>query len=314
MIKNAALRRIIITSLSLLIVMILYLFPTKDKLNIIQDVKYIDEKYEDSIYLVDNNNYVARVNMLINEPNTIAKCKYIIEALTINGKKSEYLPNGFSAIIPENTTVLDISLKDGLLKINFSENINNIDPKLEIKMFESIIYSLTNIDEVNNILIFVNGNHYNKLKSTNTYILEPLNRSFGINKIFDLDTYKEITQTTIYYISKYEDHYYYVPVTLVNNDKKDKIEIIIEQLKSSSTIDSNLMSYLASNVTLNNYEILESKINLSFNKYLLDDFESKSILEEVKYTIMMSLKDNYDIDSASLIIDDIILNYNLNDF
>lgn len=58
------------------------------------------------------------------------------------------------------------------------------------------------------------------------------------------------------------------------------------------------MSYLASSAELLDYEITESSVNLTFNNYIFDEFHDKDILEEVKYTIGLSIKDNYDVDEV----------------
>ena len=55
---------------------------------------------------------------------------------------------------------------------------------------------------------------------------------------------------TVYYVGKYNDDYYYVPVTKYLNSSKDKIKVIIEELASGPSYGSNLMSFLNSNTKL----------------------------------------------------------------
>ena len=73
------------------------------------------------------------------------------------------------------------------------------------------------------------------------------------------------------------------------------------------------MSYLKSNTKLLDYEILEDQIKLSFNNYLLDDITKKTILEEVKYCISLSIKDTYNIKTVSYNIhDEEVLKFTIN--
>ena len=58
------------------------------------------------------------------------------------------------------------------------------------------------------------------------------------------------------------------------------------------------MSYLASNAELLDYEINENTVSLTFNNYIFEEFSNKDILEEVKYTIGLSIKDNYAVDEV----------------
>ena len=65
---------------------------------------------------------------------------------------------------------------------------------------------------------------------------------------------------------------------------------------------TNLMSYLNANTELLDYEILENDIKLSFNHYLLDEFQENKILEEVEYSIALSLTDTLNIENVSFLV------------
>lgn len=299
MIKKSATKRIIIASIALLILLITYMFPaTNGSNNINQSLSYI-EPNKTTIYLVDNTNMVARVKTITKEnKDTIKKAREIINALIINSQASKYNPSGFKAIIPEGTKILSISLSENILKINFNEKFLNIDKNNEEKMLEALIYSLTEISDIKGIMIFVNNNILEELPNSKTKLPDVLDRKYGINKIYEIDDIKNTSATTIYYLSEYENTKYYTPVTFINNDSEDKIEVIIEKLKSSPINQTNLMSYLASNAELLDYEINENTVSLTFNNYIFEEFSNKDILEEVKYTIGLSIKDNYAVDEV----------------
>jgi germination protein M len=314
MIKKSAAKRIIIASIALLILLITYLFPTtSESSNINQTLSYT-EPNKSTIFLLDNSNMVARTKTITKSTDdTISKAKEIINALIINSSNSKYNPSGFKAIIPEGTKINSISLNDNILKINFNENILNISLENEEKMLEALIYSLTEIQDIKGIMIFVNNDLLTTLPNSNKQIPDILDRSYGINKVYEIDDVKNTTKTTVYYLSEYEDNKYYTPVTFITNDTEDKIEIIIERLKSSPINQTNLMSYLASSAELLDYEITESSVNLSFNNYIFDEFSDNNILEEVKYTIGLSIKDNYSVDEVVFNVnDEKIDNFELN--
>ena len=58
------------------------------------------------------------------------------------------------------------------------------------------------------------------------------------------------------------------------------------------------------NAEITNYEILENEIKLSFNEYLLDDITNDVVLEEVKYTIYLSLRYTYNIYKVEFNVND----------
>lgn len=296
MIKKSSIRRICVATLTLFILLIIYFFPSNDTV-IKEHLSYIT-KEEMPIFLVDNKDYVARTSIVKNSSETIEQTKEIIEALTKNTKKSSYIRDGFKPIIPDGTKILDLKLEENILTINFSKEFLNINESDEEKMIESIIYSLTEIKDVKKISIFVEGNKLIKLPNSNKKLPDYLDKTYGINKIYNLDSLKETTKTTIYYLSKNKDYYYYVPVTKVSNEQTERVEIIIKELKSTPIYHTNLISYLAASANITSYELLENTISLSFNNYLIANMKEEDILEEVKYSIALSIRDTYGINEV----------------
>ncbi len=300
MFKRFALKKFIIISLSFLILLIVYLFPESDNYNINTTLTYIEPKTM-PIYLVDDNNYVSRFEVIRNAEDTSELIEEVINNLTV-GSSSSHVPNNFKKIIPEGTKILSKELESNLLKINFSKELLNIEKEQEEKMLEAIIYSLTEIKDIKKIMIFVEGANLKELPNSKKKLPLTLDRSYGINKIYDLNSMKEISKVTTYYVNKKDNFIYYTPVTSLSNDKNEKIEIIIEKLKSSPTYDTNLVSYLASASELQNYEILENSVNLSFNNEILS-LDDNKIIEEVKYSIALSVRDTYDISETIFYVD-----------
>lgn len=302
MIKKSSIRRICVATLTLFILLIIYFFPSNDTV-IKEHLSYIT-KDEMPIFLVDNSDYVARTSIVKNSSETIEQIKEIIEALTKNTKKSSYIRDGFKPIISEGTKILDLKLEENILTINFSKELLNVVHCDEQKMIEAIIYSLTEIKDIKKIKILVEGKPLTNLPNSNKKLPEYLDKSYGINKIYNIDSIKETSKTTIYYLSKNKDYYYYVPVTKVSNEKTERVEIIIKELKSTPIYHTNLISYLAASANMTNYELLESTISLSFNNYLIANMKEEDILEEVKYSIALSIRDTYGINEVIFNIPD----------
>jgi len=283
MIKKNALRRICIATLVLIIIFIIYLFPKSD--NIKESITYKSLE-EIPIFLLDHNNYVARTS-IIKKSNTLEEeIKDIISSLTIGSET--YIKNGFSPVIPEGTILLDLDINDNTLTLNFSKEFLNIDSSKEESMLEAIIYSLLEFKEFNKIKIYVDNKQVDKYP-------EYFDKSYGINKIYNITNYKNTSKTTIYYLSKYDNYYYYVPITKISNDNIEKVEIIIKELKTTPIYHTNLISYLASSSNLTNYELLEEEVIMSFDNDLIYNISSSTLKEEVKYSIALSLRDTYGI-------------------
>ena len=296
MLKNGIYRRIAIASLALIILIITYFFPTNTKDNVFKQNLTYEDINKTAIYLLDKQELVSRVDLMLSNNNDILKkIKEIINTLTINSNESEYIPTNFYAVIPSGTKLNNLTLEKGLLKLDFSKNFLNTTKNSERKMIESIVYSLTELKEVNNILIYVEGEQLIELPISKEKLPSLLNKDFGVNKVYELDSLKNTQKATIYYGARDNDVFYYVPITYVANTNKEKVEIIIERLKTTPIYETNLISYLNTATEITNYEILDNEIKLSFNEYLLDDLNNSKILEEVQYTIFLSIRDTYDI-------------------
>jgi len=300
MLKKKLVRKIIIATSALFALLLLYLIPGEDEnLEFNQNLEYIDlEVYTNSVYLVDDDNYLGKALVVVNSTNTVDKIKELVEVLISGGSGENKIPNGFKSILPSETKILSVSYDEGLAKIDFSKDLLDINKDFEEKMIEAIVYTITSVEGVNNVIIYVEGNILTKLPQTGINLPSTLDRNFGINKMYDFTKTKDINQVTIYYLNKHNENYYYVPVTKYLNDNRDKIKIIIDELSSSNTYGTNLLSYLNSNTELLALEEQPNILELTFNSYIFSDVDNKDILEEVIYTICLSIKDNYDVDEV----------------
>ena len=298
MLRKIYLKKILISVSALFALFLIYLIPTgnKELKNINSEVTYIDTGVEtNNIYLLDSHNMVSLTSIMVSGSDIETKAKDLIETLIQGSTKEDQIPNGFKSIIPSDTKLLNLKLENNILKIDFSKDILNIKKELEEKMVEALTFTLTSIDGIDGIIIYIEGNLLNKLPQTNINLPSTLDRNFGINKEYDITSSKDITNVTTYYVSKNNNEYYYVPVTKYLNDNREKIKIVIDELESSKIYNTNLMSFLNDNVKLLSVEQIEDTLNLNFNEYIYSNLDTKEILEEVIYTICLSIEDNYDV-------------------
>ena len=309
MLKRMILKKITITALTLFILLLIYLMPTNKinnrNLDVKQNLEYTYTNDLETIYLLDYNDYVARTFIKgCSCSSAVDKASDLLQGLIVEGKKSNIIPNGFKAIIPSGTRVLALNLDKGVLTIDFSKEILEINKKYEEKMLESLIYTLTSINGIDSVKILVEGEELKQLPNSNKQLPSLLDRDYGINKVYNLTGTNNIDSYTVFYVNEFNDNYYYVPVTkYINNDKLDKIKIIIEELTSNPVYESNLMSFLNVNTKILDYEIKDDVIKLNFNNLILSDITGNSILEEVIYTISLSVSNEIDVKEVVFMVE-----------
>lgn len=309
MLKRMILKKITIMALTLFILLLIYLMPTNKinnrNLDVKQNLEYTYTNDLETIYLLDYNDYVARTFIKgCSCSSAVDKASDLLQGLIVEGKKNNIIPNGFKAIIPSGTRVLALNLDKGVLTIDFSKEILEINKKYEEKMLESLIYTLTSINGIDSVKILVEGEELKQLPNSNKQLPSLLDRDYGINKVYNLTGTNNIDSYTVFYVNEFNDNYYYVPVTkYINNDKLDKIKIIIEELTSNPVYESNLMSFLNVNTKLLDYEIKDDVIKLNFNNLILSDITGNSILEEVIYTISLSVSNEIDVKEVVFMVE-----------
>lgn len=306
MLKRIYTKKLIVCAVALFAILLIYVIPNDDdKLKVKEELNYVNKDIQTStIFLLDSNNYLASTEIVTTSKNTEGKAKELLESLIIDGNKQDKIPSGFKAVIPSNTQIRSLTYNDKLIKVDFTEELMNTSIENEEKIIEAIVYTLTSIEDVKFVIIYMNGDILTKLPQSKINLPSTLDRSFGINKEYNLTNPKNINKTTIYYISEFNGNEYYVPVTKVNNDERNKIEIIVDELSSSNVYKTNLMSYLNNNTKLLSVNELEDELVVNFNSAIFNDINTKEILEEVIYTISMSINDNYDVNTVVFSVED----------
>lgn len=301
MLKKISIRKLIISFSALFTLFLIYLIPNnendKNKLeDIPQELEYVNnDLITSSVFLLDSYNMLGKTEVPVSSKDIESFAKELLEVLINGGANEDRIPNGFKSVLPSDTKILSLKYDKDLIKVDFSKELLNTSKEMEEKIVEAIVYTLTSINGVNKVIIYVDGNILTKLPQTKINLPSTLDRSFGINKEYDINSIKDINQVTIYYVNKNNDNYYYVPVTKYLNDDRDKIKIVIDELSGNSIYNTNLMSFLNSNAELISSEKKDDLMHLNFNEYIFSDIEEKNILEEVIYTISLSVCDNYEV-------------------
>ncbi len=303
MLKSKAIRKIFITTLSLFILLIVYSLPTVDnsytlKTNL--EIENTTGLYTNNLYLLNSDGYLVKSKVLLESSDIKEKVSEIIDQLTI--QENNYLPRGLFPYIPKGTKVLNILSGKKQITIDFSKEFLNMKVDLEKQIISGIVYSILDLDEVEEVIILVEGEVLKEYPNTHEVLDSPLTKEIGINKEYSLTSRNDISKVVIYYLSEIDDEYYYVPVTKYVNDNRDKIKIIVDELASSYIYESNLMSFLHSNVALLDYYEQENVLFLNFNDYLFDSDDK--VLEEVLYSIAYSVFDNYDVSMVMFEVND----------
>ncbi len=299
MLKRKALKRIYLTTLVLFIMLITFSFNNleKEKVNDLGEVEFVSNLNTSHIYLINNDNYLVKVDILLDKDDIVNMAKEVLNNLSINNKKY----NNLKGLIPSNTKINDISYENNTLMIDFSKDLLKVRENLEEKVIESIVYSLLEIDGIDKIVIKVDGKVLEKLDKSNKTIPTVLDSSFGINKSYEITSLKDSQKVVLYYVFNDNDNNYYVPVTKYVNSNDNKVKVIIDSLKGNYFSNTNLSSYLNYKTDIKDFSLDQDILTITFSSLNNDN------LEEVTYSLASSIFDSMDIKKVIFQLDDKII-------
>lgn len=294
MLRKKALNRIYFTTLILFITLISLTFNylKEDNNTSLEEIEFVSNLYISYIYLLNEDNYLVKVDTLVNKGDIVNIAKELLNDLSVNNFKY----NNLKGLISSNTKINNITYENNILTIDFSNDLLKVSKNLEEKVIESIVYTLLEIEGVDNIIIKIDGNILEKLEKSNKSLPILLNNEFGINKDYNITSIKDIQKVILYYEYNDNDNIYYIPVTKYVNSREDKIKIIIDTLKGNYFSNTNLISYLNKKNNID-FKIDEDILTLTFDSLNEDNLES------VTYLLACSVFDTLNINKVIFEVD-----------
>jgi germination protein M len=197
-----------------------------------------------SIVLREIKSFFVPVSLTL--PKEDGAAKQVLSYMVKGGPVENMLPNGFSAVLPEGTKVLGMTIKNGVATVDFSKEFKQYDAKQERRILDAVTRALTEFSNVKNVQIWVNGTPLSEMPVDSTPITQ-LGRTHGINlELAEGATPGNTTPVTVYFQGQLDDkRVYYVPVTRMvprtDNVAKAAVEELIKGPKEGSPLFSSLL-------------------------------------------------------------------------
>jgi len=264
----------------------------EDDLDVTDEQNADEEKADEvktELYLIDKNGYV--VPKTLGLPNTRSVAKQALDYLVKGGPVTEYLPNDFRAVLPEGTEI-SIDVKDGIATADFSKEFAEYAPEDEMKILQSITWTLTQFDSIKQVKLKMNGKDLKEMPVNGTPIKGMLTRKDGIN--MDSSTAVDITNTypvTVYYLAQNNEERYYVPVTKrVSNKNDNPLTAVVEELIKGPNMATELYSLFMPDVELVEAPKMDDGIvKLNFNENIYGSYDQKLVSKQVLEPLVLSL-------------------------
>ena len=267
-----------------MIILTIYTIPSFSHLKVLRTNLEIQKPFpglSQKIYLFNKENLLVRTEIFLEEKEDFEKIEDIIEYLKENKKESS-----LKGYLPKNIQLLEKRQNEDTLILNFSKEWEEVEK--EDEKVAGFLYSMLELDEIQKVKILIEGNLSRKYPNA-------LDKTFGMNKEYQVNSREDIQKVFLYY---YDKEGYLLPVTRYVNDNREKIEVMIEELKTGSNHE---ISYLKDKTKLLGYKEEKNVFYLNFDSHLYE--KSKEIEEKVIATISESIFQNYDVNMVILEIE-----------
>lgn len=284
-------------------------------LNIAEEVEFVDELPKDeeknnaseekesgdidhnetvlrTLYLIDANGMVVPQQLELPKIESKEVATQVLQYLVKGGPVTPLLPNGFQAVLPEDTEVLSLNLQDDrTLIVDLSDEFKNYDAKDELSIVQAMTYTLTQFDSVERIKLRIEGIDQLEMPVKGTPISEGVSRNNGINIVET--NFKGISKSkpvTMFYPKQYNDHYYYVPVTQYVDVDDNFLDSLVKTVLDGPGYHFNTIQVFNPETMLSEKPILKDGVlRLVFNEHILKDREKSIISNDVVETLVRSL-------------------------
>ncbi|QED48836.1 GerMN domain-containing protein [Cytobacillus dafuensis] len=269
-----------------------------------QEEAEVTDTVQTELYLVSKDGLVVPQTLAL--PKTESVAKQALEYLVKDGPVTGMLPNDFEAVLPADTT-LSVDIKDKVAMVNFSKEFKDYQAEEEMRILQSVTWTLTQFDSVDKVKFQMNGHDLKEMPVKGSPIGEGYSRANGIN--LDTTDVVDILNTkpvTVYYIGGNEDDYYYVPVTKrVSNKESNNLQAAVNELVKGPSYDTNLDSdFLADVRLLEDPKVDENgKVTLNFNEAIYSSSsEEKIISKHLLNALVLSLTEQKGIESVAITV------------
>lgn len=241
------------------------------------------------LYYQDADRFLVPVTRWIEKQQGIAKAA--LAGLTdsaINREELQYY--GLYPVIPVNTDVLGINIKEGIATVDFDKNLLNFKDKASEKtMLTSVVYTLTSFKTISGVRFLVNG-----------YEQKELNNGTNISGIFYRDEMMintgetldgiDVHKTDVYMLKKANENYtYFVPVSVAykgENTEPDPLKLF--ELLTKKTGNESLYNEIPEGTEISNASVKGGILTVDFNSKLAGygggNTREDAVVRQILYT------------------------------
>lgn len=220
-------------------------------------------------FAVAGGSYLVPINLAIPQTEGIARAT--LEKLIAGPSPGWEMRYGLQAVLPSATQVLGLTIREGLARVDLSQEVLAYEPEKERMMIDALVYTLTQFSTVDHVALMVEGEFLTELPG-GTPGGEHWGRERGINlEVKDsVEDFTAATRLTLYFCLPAGEKIFYLPVTRVVPavNEEELARVALQELLAGPRRGSGLFSDLPPELGAKEITRDEQGLVVNFNSAL----------------------------------------------
>lgn len=212
---------------------------------------------------------------------------------------------GFSASLPAGTTLLGITINEGLARVDFSTALLNYSPEEERLVLGSVLCTLMQFSSIDRVEILVEGSLQDEFPG-GTPGRMPFGPECWINLEVDsnLQDYRQYTVAKLYFCyAAPTGRVFYVPVTRILEPRDDEMLAVVQELLKGPRKGSGLFSDIPPGTELLDCRLEDGLLTLDLSGELLSYQGGRTGAENIVNQLLLTLSGLPDMEVIQVLIE-----------
>jgi germination protein M len=229
-----------------------------------------------TVYLRDRNGYLAPMTLHLpsgdsaDGKSAVSMAKTALTWLTQDTRRTEQLPAGFTAVVPEGMKADSVKLdtKTGTVSIDFAAPLAGMTASQERKMIEALVWTMTELPGMEKVRLSVAGKPIRVLPTSDLPVDEVLTRGFGINLEAAQGVHMMRSMPVTLYFAANTDNGdgYFVPVTRLVDRTSDRMGAALGELIKGPSDNQALHAVLPPGITVEKHSQKDNTVNVALHE------------------------------------------------
>ncbi|TJY41478.1 hypothetical protein E5161_13835 [Cohnella pontilimi] len=250
-----------------------------------------------TVYLRDRNGYLAPMTLNLtsgdssDDSSAETLAKTALTWLTQDASRTEQLPAGFTAVIPQGMKADSVKLdaKKSTVSIDFAAPLAGMNATQERKMIEALVWTMTELPGMDKVRLSVAGKPIRALPASGLPVDEVLTRGFGINleAAQGVHLMRSMPVTLYFAASTDNGDGYFVPVTRLVDRTSDRIGAALGELIKGPQDNQGLHAVLPPGITVEKHSQKDDTVNVALREegWSLDTAVPSEMTEALVLTV-----------------------------